>query len=99
MAGTEGVAVGRYGVWSRESGRFITVAFPEIGTLDVLGIIDEAVLQEQEEVRRNLYEHLKTASEAVLHLGPRGAFRDLEYQRDLSVMRSNPSSAMAGERD
>ena len=83
VAGTEGVTVGRYGMWSRGSDRFITVAFPGIATLDVLWdsleIIDEEVLREQEEAKRNFQESLKTAGEAVLHLGPRGGFRGLSF--------------------
>ena len=83
IAGTEGVTVGRQGMWSRGSDRFITVCFPNIATLDVLWesleIIDEDVLREQEAQQKQFDKNLKTAHDVVLRLGPRGGFRYLSY--------------------
>ncbi len=83
IAGTEGVTVGRTGLWSRGSDRFITVHFSGIATLDVLwdslDIIDEAVLLENEKREKAFEESLRSARDVVLHLGPRGGFRCLSY--------------------
>ena len=83
IPGTEGITVGRQGIWSRGSDRFITVNFPRIGTLDVLWnsleIIDEEVIQENERQKEIFAENLKTDQDVTLYLGPKGGFRSLSY--------------------
>lgn len=97
-AGTEGITVGRQGMWSRGSDRFITVNFPGIATLDVLWksleIIDQDVLKEIDLQKKAFEESLKTAYDVVLCLGPKGGFRSLSYtyidaQTGCSVHTSN----------
>ncbi|MEG2455063.1 MAG: hypothetical protein RSC08_02320 [Oscillospiraceae bacterium] len=83
VAGTVGVTVAPQGMWSRQSDRFVTVAFPGIATLDVLWkslkIIDEEFLEAQKARQIIFEESLKTAHDVVLHLGPRGGFHGLDY--------------------
>lgn len=83
ISGTEGITVGRQGMWSRGSDRFITVNFPGIATLDVLWdslvIIDEEVIQENKRQKEIFAENLKTAQDVTLYLGPKGGFRVLSY--------------------
>lgn len=83
VAGTEGMTVGRQGMWSRGNDRFITVHFPGIATLDVLWdsleIIDEAALQAiaREQEKEDL--QLKSARDVIHYVGPKGGFRALSY--------------------
>ncbi len=83
IAGIEGITVGRQGIWSRGSDRFITVSFPGIAMLDVLWnsleIVDEEVIQENERQKEIFVENLKTAQDVTLYLGPKGGFRSLSY--------------------
>lgn len=83
VSGTEGITVGRQGIWGRGSDRFITVNFPGVATLDVLWnsleIIDEEVIQENEKQKSLFAENLKTAQDVTLYLGPKGGFRSLSY--------------------
>ena len=83
ISGTEGITVGRQGIWSRGSDRFITVRFPGIATLDVLWnsleIIDEEVIQENKRQKEIFAENLRTAQDVTLYLGPKGGFRSLSY--------------------
>ena len=55
--GTEGITVGRQGIWSRNYGSYITVKFPE-HTLDVLWksleIIDKEYLSKIAEIEKEL---------------------------------------------
>lgn len=37
LPGIEGYTIGRYGIWSRGSDRFVGVTFPGIATLDYYG--------------------------------------------------------------
>lgn len=75
-------------MWSRGSDRFVGVRFPEAGVHDILWssleIIDEDYLRERAAAKEREREALKTATNVVLHLGPRGGFRSLsyEYQED-----------------
>ncbi len=82
VAGTEGTTIGNHDIWSRGSDRFIGVHFPEKGTLDVLweslDIIDEEDLKKPEQENLQL-EELKSATEVVKFVGPRGGFRYLSY--------------------
>lgn len=84
VSGVEGVALGRYGIWSRGSDRFIGVHFPEIGTLDILWesieIIDEEYLAVAEEREKKEWELLKHAKNVVRTMGPRGGFKYLSYE-------------------
>ncbi len=83
VAGTEGITVGRQGMWSRGSDRFITVRFPGITTLDVLWdsleIIDEEALKEIDRQKQLFAENLKGAEDVTLYVGPRGGFKYLSY--------------------
>lgn len=57
--------------------------FPEKGTLDVLWesleIIDEEYLKRVKEQENTHFEELKSATEVVKFIGPRGGFRYLSY--------------------
>lgn len=83
IPGVEGYASGKHGMWSRGSDRFTGVNFPGITTLDVLWesleIIDEEYLKEAEERQHNFIIDLKSATNVVLAVGPRGGFRYLSY--------------------
>jgi hypothetical protein len=83
VPGTEGTTIGNYGIWSRGSDRFVGVHFPDKGALDVLWdsleIIDEEYLKRNEEQRNRYFEKLKSATEVVKCVGPRGGFRHLSY--------------------
>lgn len=83
VSGTEGTTIGTYGIWSRGSDRFVGVHFPEKGTLDVLWesleIIDEEYLKRVKEQENTHFEELKSATEVVKFIGPRGGFRYLSY--------------------
>jgi hypothetical protein len=82
--GVEGVTVGQAGTWSRGSDRFVGVRFPGAGIHDILWssleIIDEEYLRERAAAKEREREALKTATNAVLHLGPKGGFRALSYE-------------------
>ena len=83
VPGVEGITVGKMGIWSRGSDRFITVKFPGRATLDVLWdsleIIDEEYLKEAEVSAKKYMEELKTATDVVRYLGPRGGFQYLSF--------------------
>jgi hypothetical protein len=83
VPGVEGVTVGRRGIWSRGSDCFITVQFLGKTTLDVLWssleIIDDEYLKEAEASASKHMEELKTATDIVRHLGPRGGFQCLSF--------------------
>lgn len=83
VAGTEGVTVGRRGMWSRGNDRFITVCFPGITTLDVLWdsleVIDQEALEAIAREKELFLKHLKGAEDVTLYVGPKGGFRALSY--------------------
>ena len=83
VVGTEGVTIGRYGIWSRNRDDFVGVKFPT-GTLDVLidslEIIDDAYIKKLDELKKKKMEDLKTATDIVLSLGIRGGFKYLSYK-------------------
>jgi hypothetical protein len=83
VAGTEGTTIGTYGMWSRSSDRFVGVHFPDKGTLDVLWgsleIIDEEYLKNVKEQNERYFEELKSATNVVEFVGPRGGFRYLSF--------------------
>lgn len=84
VVGTEGVAIGQYGMWSRGSDRFIGVDFPGKGKLDVLWesleIIDEEYLRRSAEAEQKWRESLKSAQHVVKYVGPQGGFRRLSFE-------------------
>ena len=84
LPGVEGHTIGRYGLWSRGSDRFVGVCFPGIANLDVLWesleIIDQEYLEEITLLNKNQMEELKSAKNVVKHVGPRGGFRYLSYE-------------------
>jgi hypothetical protein len=84
VPGVEGYTVGEYGMWSRGSDHFVGVAFPGIGTFDILreslDIIDEAYLAEAARREAERWEALKSAKNVVKGVGPRGGFRYLSYE-------------------
>ena len=84
VAGSEGVTIGQYGMWSRGSDRFVGVEFPDKGKLDVLWesleIIDDDYLQQAAEAERKWQESLKTAQTVVKRVGPQGGFRSLSFE-------------------
>lgn len=83
VSGSEGITVGRQGIWNRGNDHFITVCFPGIAIPDVLWespeIIGEDVLREQEEAERRVQETLMNACDVALYLGLRGGFQSLSY--------------------
>lgn len=84
IPGIEGITVGRQGLWSRGSDRFISVRFPSVGVFDILWqgleIIDEEYLEWLAERERERWENLKRATNVTKVVGPRGGFRRLSYQ-------------------
>ena len=102
MPGVEGYPIGRYGEWSRNFDRFVGVNFPGITILDVLWtgleIIDEDYLREQAEAKRAKMEALKSATNVVLTVGPRGGFRYLSYEyTDADGLRRGSSTGSGTE--
>lgn len=83
VPGVEGYTIGKYGIWSRGSDRFIGINFPGITTLDVLWesleIIDKKYLEEISCREHELLDELKSATDVVKYIGPRGGFRYLSY--------------------
>jgi hypothetical protein len=83
VAGTEGITIGRYGMWSRQYDHFTGVKFP-MGSLDIaissLEIIDEDYLKEIDAYKNKQLEALKTAKNIVVTKGPRGGFKELSYE-------------------
>lgn len=88
LPGIEGYTVGQYGMWSRNSDRFIGVCFPGIATLDVLleslEIIDNEYHEETTSLHEKRMAELKSARNVVKYVGPRGGFR-YEYTSDDGV--------------
>ncbi|MCQ1528306.1 hypothetical protein [Lutispora saccharofermentans] len=83
LPGIEGYTIGRYGIWSRGSDRFVGVTFPGIATLDILWssleIVDDAYLKRVDQHQEEVKEELKTAKDVVKVIGPKGGFRYLSY--------------------
>jgi hypothetical protein len=83
VPGVDGRTSDQSGVWSRGSNRFIGVAFPGIGTFDVLWdgleIIDEDYLAEQAKRKEEELEGRKSAQNVKRILGPKGTFKSLSY--------------------
>lgn len=84
LPGIEGITVGRQNMWSRGSDRFISVHFPGVTTLDVLWssleIVDKEYLKKIEEEREEFKRELKTATNVVKAIGPRGGFKGLSFE-------------------
>lgn len=83
VIGTEGITIGTNGMWSCVSDRFVGVYFPGKGSLDVLWrsleIIDKEYLKEVKENEARFLKDLKSASNVVKVVGPRGGFRYISY--------------------
>ena len=84
VPGVEGYTIGKYGLWSRGSDRFIGVCFPGITTLDVLWdsieIIDKEYLEELELLKKKQREALKSAKNVIKYVVPKGGFRYISYE-------------------
>lgn len=84
IPGVEGFTVGRYGLWSRGSDRFIGVHFPQVGTFDILWegleIIDKEYLADLAEREKRRLDDLKNAKNVVRTVGPKGGFKYITYE-------------------
>lgn len=83
VSGTEGITIGKHGMWSRQNDNFITVRFP-MGSLDVnmksLEVIDDNYLNKLDVRRTKELQDLKTATDIVVIYGSRGGFKYLSYK-------------------
>jgi len=84
VPGIKGIIIGRKGMWSRSNDNFITVKFENNITLDVLWsgleITDEEYLKCIAENNKIFLEELKTATDIVKSVGPKGGFKYLSYK-------------------
>ncbi len=82
--GIEGVTVGRYGMWSKASDRFIGVSFPGVGTLDVLWesleIVDPEYLEEEKKREEEKWRALKNATDVKKVIGIKGQLKGVSYR-------------------
>lgn len=83
VPGTEGYTIEPCGIWSRNNDNFVSVCFPGVKTLDVLWtsleIIDDQYLEEISTLKKEQVEELKSATNIIKYVGPRGGFRHLRY--------------------
>jgi hypothetical protein len=84
VPGIEGRTVESGGMWSRASDRFVPVSFPGAGIHDVLWesleIVDADYLAEAAARRADKAEALRTATNVIKTVGPRGGFKYLSYE-------------------
>ncbi|MBU3089805.1 hypothetical protein KPL42_15065 [Clostridium gasigenes] len=84
IAGIKGITIGQQGIWSRSNDNFITVKFENNIILDILWnsleIIDEEYLQKLSKTKTTYLKELKTATNIIKTIGPKGGFKYLSFE-------------------
>ncbi|MEZ6057695.1 MAG: hypothetical protein R3C01_13425 [Planctomycetaceae bacterium] len=102
VIGAEGHTTQSAGLWSRTSDRFVPVLFPASGQFDILWdsleIIDAEYIAEVEARKVEHHEALRSATNVVCAVGPRGGFRYVSYEfRGKDGIRHSGSTSFKSE--